>query len=70
MKELVWKESVNCLQQSGTLLDDRNKTTREMFDCVKTFLKNYGDLVGIILRKIKYMLEYINVNASKAKQFF
>ena len=70
LKQLVWKVSVNRLRHFAKLSDDKHKTTREMFDCIKTMMNNFGDLVGITLRSIKSMLEYMNIDVSKANKYF
>ena len=71
LKEKFWKEAATRLKYSTTKLsDEKQKDLKEKFDCYKNMLVICGELFEIILRKVKFMLEHIEVDESKTKIFF
>ena len=71
LKEKLWKEAATRLKYCTTKLSDKKqKDLKEKFDCFKNMLVICGELFEIILRKVKFMLEYIEVDESKMEIFF
>ena len=70
LKEKVWKEAATRLKYSIKLSDEKQKDLKEKFDCVQDVLQKCRGLVEIVSKRIKCMLQYLEVDESKAKFFF
>ena len=70
LKEKIWKEAATRLKYSTKLSDEKQKDLKEKFDCVQNMLGKCVELIEIILRRVKCMLEYGVIQDTKTDSFF
>ena len=49
------------------LSDEKQKSLKETFDCIKALLENCRRLVEVVLKRIEFMLEHIDVDETKIR---
>ena len=49
------------------LSDEKQKSLKEKFDCIKALLENCRGLVEVVLKRIEFMLEHIDVDETKIR---